>query len=663
MNRSLADDIRSRTDAQLRHLLVARPDLAHPAPRDLTALAARAATTASVQQAVERLDTAGLQVLDAVVTLCGSGRQVDESAVCARLGPGADSHLTRLWDMALLWRSPEGLRIVGMVPQVFTRLSRRNPASDQTLATPPALELSRPGREGIDAAAGWQARETVRLVDELAQSWAADPPSALRGGGLSVRDLATTARRLDTTPDHGAWLVELAFAAGLLAQDTAAASAPFLPTEDVDGWRTQGAHAWVRLARAWLESSRAAHLVGTTAAGRSGKRNALGLEIAWAPIVPARLEVLDVMSTVPIDAAASEASLVARLLWNRPLRDPDGWEHIVRAVLREADWLGVTARGGLSSAGRGLLAGADEAALAALAAAALPPSVEHILLQADLTAVIPGPVEGELAELLALATVVESRGGATVSRFTPESVRRTLDAGWTADVVLEALHRFSTTPVPQPLEYLVRDVARRHGQARVGRATAYLRCDDEVALTQMLADRSLGAARLRRIAPTVLVSGASPTDLLGMMRAAGYSPMQEAADGSLVVASTPRRRARASRRPPQERRPLGPDETLASALVAALRTSGPQQSALAVHVEPSTTAAILREAAGRAEPAWIGYADASGTTARSLVWVVSVEGGRVHVIDADGRTRWLPLHRVTAAALTSSPPRAGEAQG
>ena len=81
--------------------------------------------------------------------------------------------------------------------------------------------------------------------------------------------------------------------------------------------------------------------------------------------------------------------------------------------------------GGLASYGRTLLADSDPtAALAAL----LPEPVDHVLLQADLTAVAPGPLESQLARKLQLVADVESRGGATVYRFTPTSVRRALDS-------------------------------------------------------------------------------------------------------------------------------------------------------------------------------------------------------------------------------------------
>lgn len=42
-----------------------------------------------------------------------------------------------------------------------------------------------------------------------------------------------------------------------------------------------------------------------------------------------------------------------------------------------------------------------------------------MLLQADLTAVAPGPLQRPLADTLGVLADVESKGGATVYRFTP----------------------------------------------------------------------------------------------------------------------------------------------------------------------------------------------------------------------------------------------------
>ena len=50
--RSLADDLRHRTDAQLEALFATRPDLLHPVPTDLGQLAVRATTSPSVSSAL-----------------------------------------------------------------------------------------------------------------------------------------------------------------------------------------------------------------------------------------------------------------------------------------------------------------------------------------------------------------------------------------------------------------------------------------------------------------------------------------------------------------------------------------------------------------------------------------------------------------------------------
>ncbi|MBR7513817.1 helicase-associated domain-containing protein, partial [Mycobacterium tuberculosis] len=65
-------------------------------------------------------------------------------------------------------------------------------------------------------------------------------------------------------------------------------------------------------------------------------------------------------------------------------------------------------------------------------AAALPEPVDHVLVQADLTVVAPGPLVPELAQRIALVADVESAGAATVYRIGESSVRRALDAGLTA---------------------------------------------------------------------------------------------------------------------------------------------------------------------------------------------------------------------------------------
>jgi hypothetical protein len=293
----------------------------------------------------------------------------------------------------------------------------------------------------------------------------------------------------------------------------------------------------------------------------------------------------------------------------------------------------------------------------------LPSPVDHILVQADLTAVAPGPLVGGLGSFMRLAADVESRGGATVYRFTPESVRRALDAGWTAADFTETVRRSSRTPVPQPLEYLVADVARKHGQTRIGGAAAYIRSDDEAVLDTMLASRDLTPLRLRRLAPTVLVSSADPRVLVDLLRDNGFAPVHEGQDGAVVHAETPRRRAGSRRRGPGPMvspvdRPY--TQTLVDGLRAAEATAdqrrvedetrpGPRILAM----DPVVTLSLLRDAVADRHGVWIGYSDGHGATSRHLIHPQKVEGGRVRATDESGHEKSFSVHRITGATLES----------
>ncbi|MEU9475621.1 helicase C-terminal domain-containing protein [Streptomyces sp. NPDC048191] len=305
------------------------------------------------------------------------------------------------------------------------------------------------------------------------------------------------------------------------------------------------------------------------------------------------------------------------------------------------------------------------AAAARLLAPLLPEPLDHVLLQADLTAVAPGPLQRPLADLLGVLADVESKGGATVYRFTPASVRRALDAGRTAADLHAFLTEHSRTPVPQPLAYLIDDVARRHGHLRVGAASAYVRCDDDTLLNEILADRRGAALGLRRLAPTVLAAQSDPATLLEGLRAMGYAPAAESAEGDVLIA-----RAHAHRTPPRTAPepvpdgPPAPDATLLGAAIRAIRAgdlaaTAPRKPAgdapLAGGELPRTssaeTLATMQAAVLTGESLWIGYVNAEGAASQRVIAPVKVEGGFVTAYDhtAD-EVRTYPLHRITGVA-------------
>ena len=747
--RSLAEDVRARTDEQLRALIARRPDLARPAPADLTSLAARASTRASIQRALDGLDRGQLQVLEALVA-CGD--PVDLDAAAGLLGQPRRS-LTRLVDglreLALVWKASDGIHVVRTVPEVMgpypaglgpsvADLRGSVPAAlaspeaiDEAIAgappeartildrlawgppvgvltpggplatagiwlltqellfplnaehvclprevalrlrggrlhrqlalTPPELSVHSHAADSVEAAAGGQASELLGFVDELAADWGPRPPRVLRAGGLSVRDLKRLATMLDVDERQAAFVAEIAFAAGLLADD-GALEPVWAPTPAYDEWQQRpSAHRWARLAAAWLSSGRAPHVVGSPAPGGGGSINALSSDVLWPLNRQLRADVLRELAALPPGSAPDQASLTARIRWRRPLRTPANVDAVVAAALREAEWLGVTGRGALSSPGRLLLTEEGDAAAEAMAGH-LPSPVEHVLLQADLTAVAPGRLEGSLAQFMRLVADIESRGGATVYRFSADTLRRALDAGWSAAQVLGTLREVSRTPVPQPLEYLVGDVGRRHGQTRIGTASAYVRSDDEAVLDAMLADRSLAPLQLRRIAPTVLVSPVSSPTVLELLRDSGFAPVVESMDGGVLVPPSTHHRTPARRPPSAPMTTSVVDDEYAASLVSALR-AGEESAAFQrtreeslpgpklPSADPAVTLALLRDAAAEHDGVWIGYADADGRTTRMLFYPRRVEGGRAYgTVDGSNVERAFSVHRITGAA-------------
>ncbi|WP_049579358.1 helicase-associated domain-containing protein [Streptomyces sp. SBT349] len=784
--RTLADELRSRSDAELAGLLRTRADLLSPLPGDLSQLATRAGTRASVLRALERLDTFTLQVAEALAV----APQPCAFPGLAALLPGGTDRLPEavatLRSRALLWGRPDAMRLVrtaqellaptaarpsstGLGPSLAETAAGMSPSRMQDVLThaglppthdtvsalsalaalfsdqprlgalldhappgaldaldrltwgPPYGEVSaQPGphlrwlldrgllmptgpgtvvlprevalhlRGGrahrelkarapelalraehapllADAAAAGAAYASITVIEELLTAWETETPAVLRAGGLGVRELKRAAVTLDVPEPEAAFWLELAFAAGLLAAD-GEADERYAPTPAYDDWLSLPTERrWLRLATAWLAATRVSGLVGS----RDGKGRllaALGPGLDRGPVAGVRRTTLRLLGELAPGHAPEPVTVLERLRWEMPRRLTDEARgEMCRTALAEAERIGVTGRGALASFARPLLAEApspEEAA--ALLAPPLPEPLDHFLLQADLTAVAPGPLRRELRQAMAVAADIESRGGATVYRFTPDSVRRALDAGWSATELHDFLAARSRTPVPQPLTYLVDDVARRYGRLRVGVAASYLLCDDESLLTQVVADRRAVGLRLRRIAPSVVVSGAPPDTLLERLREFGFAPAAEAEDGAVVtLRSQPHRTPARTAPEPAPDAPPAADDSLLAAAVRAIR-AGDHASTAAPRTPvgrvpdpagppPRTstldTLTTLQGAVRAGGLVRIGYVGADGLAAQRILAPVRVEGGFVTAFDhtAD-EVRTYPLHRITGTA-------------
>lgn len=583
------------------------------------------------------LDPEERRVLDALAAGPPIGRSRD----------AGDGPVGRLLARGLLLRVDADT--VELPRQVGLALRGDRPLGTVAVTAPDIAPRDR-GGSVVDGTAAGAALGVLRQMELLVAAWSRTPPPVLRSGGLGVRELRRAAKECDVDESTAALLVELAVAADLVAPTDAS---EFVPTTNVDVWLAGGPEVrWSLLARTWLALPRLPGLVGRK--DDQGRPIPALSDGVRRPLAPRdRRRVLAGLAELPPGTAPGSAAALADLLaWRAPRRGGRLRDEVVGWAVDEATVLGVVALDAISTPGRAVLQDPDR--IVEALRAVLPEPIDHILLQADLTAVAPGPLVPELARELDLMAEVESAGGATVYRFTEATVRRALDAGRSASDLHELLIRRSVTPVPQGLTYLVDDVARRHGRLRGGAAAAFLRSDDEVLIAEVLAHPDAVGLELRRIAPTVAVSPLPLVELLDALRSAGFSPAAEDTGGLVLdLADRGRRTATPNRRPIGRGLPPEPDPAQLSALVSRMRAgdalTGVRRGAANGR---SSTLDTLRRAADERLTVWLGFVDGHGVAGERVLEPLNVGGGVVEGRDrTDGGLHRVPLHRITSIAL------------
>lgn len=713
---SFAEELRSRGDKALAELFAARPDLLTPVPSDISALAARANSQPSLFRARDQLTQWEFDVLTAMAIL---PEPFSELEVLQLVGKEAIKAIEILWTRGFTYKDGEKYRIpsnvraiigefpAGLGPHATDKLNLKElknapdgalqllermawgPPRGQVVdvkkananikwlldnkflvavdsqnvlmprevglhlrggnifkaLTPkePELAGAKRSQKSVDQAAIANISTFIRWAEELAHNWSDEPPTALKSGGLGVRDLKATAEHLGVSEDCAAFVAEILYLGGLVVIDT---DDQILPTAAFDAWLSREAEErWHNLVTLWLQTSRVAGLIGKA----DGKNvAALGPELDRSTIAALKKLTLDQLVT-HAELDPDQESLAALLTWLTPMRAN---REYIQWILREAEWLGITGQGAISSFGIALLEGEDLGVQKAL-----PAPVDHILIQGDNSAIAPGPLTVELANSIGTIADIESRGGATVYRFSEGSIRRGLDHGQTGEMIKEFLKRVSKTPVPQPLEYLINDVAKRHGRLRVGVGSSYIRCEDEGLIQQIVHDKKLEDIHIRKLAPQVLISDTDLHDLVNALRDAGYLPAIENETGILVSAPAIRR-AKSRPKPPRiVGDPTSPTPALITAAVKALR-AGDKATANKPKSLPRTTANetldILNQYIEEQASLTIGYADNNGGVTQKLIDPISISLGTLVARDhGTGEVAYFRIPRITGVAPAS----------
>lgn len=472
-------------------------------------LAALYADPATVARAVAGLPPAAREYLD----LLRSGRIVDFYGIRTS---GPEAALVRA-----------GLLVA--TPYLPAELPRELAAAllhgtRETLVGRPELPASTDAPDDGQAGAGSALLALTTLLDEARHR----PLAALKKGGVGTRERARLTSKVGIV-EPALW-IDVAAAAGLLR----VAPKGYPAGDEYEEWREEtAARRWSAAALGWL---------GLKAAPTSRETD----DGEVPPPLPLESSAGLIRRALLRAAAAGRSvrAAAAEIEWFCPLHPYDipGLAQKLAAAIHEAQLLGVVAGDRLTAIGEHLVAVGDRQnpldALTEACADLLPNTRGLLVLQSDLTAVVSGQPSAAAARLLAEAAVPESRGVAATWRFSPESIRGALDAGWTADALRAELAAISERPLPQPLEYLVADVARRHGAVRVRGARCCV-TGTESDVAEILATRSLRTLHLSRLAPTVLASPFELDEVVARLRKAGFAPMPEDADGAVIVPERP----------------------------------------------------------------------------------------------------------------------------
>jgi Helicase conserved C-terminal domain len=503
------------------------------------------------------VDKAPDEFREVLVRVAAGGVRVTEYAYY-RTRDGDDRSPVR-WAVSrgLLMRSADWANDFVMPAEVALALRGPDYTAPFDPVPPPCPRVA--GDAGVvarDATAA--AIDFLRVATSVLEEASRSRIPTLRTGGVGVRELKRLAKTNGATTDRLRLVLGTAHAAGLLTTLADGAT----PTPGYDGWlEAEPAERLAQLVRAWWSLS-AMPTLAIAQAPAVGRAPTGVPDRPWVPTdTDARAIGLRAAATrLAAEGAPADWSAFADLVcWHHPHVRRGERAALVRAVQAwrdEAATLGVLGAGQLSEAGRALLAhrsadhGADDGADRALvdAFAGVGSVVRTAHLQADLTAVVTGTPAAALSTVLDAMADRESVAAASTWRFSPASIRGALDAGHTAEALLADLADIAAGAVPQTLEYLIRDVARRHGTIRASAVACCLRSDDTALLAEAAADRRLRALAPRLLAPTVLASQKPLPETLAALRKAGYAPVEEGPDGLPVLREAVVRRAVGVRR-------------------------------------------------------------------------------------------------------------------
>lgn len=412
---ALATSIASMDRAALTRLVEERRVLSPSSVREPLGLAFELLRTDSISRALQSAHRERLEALAALA----DGEAADQAILDALAATGlvgrseSDTTASNAPHIAL----PE---VTGLLPRELLR----------------AEVLADPTQKPIELT-GWfaAALTSVRRVAKLLHTIASRPVRLGRKGQpavLAVRDLAEAAH---CTPEQAARLLDVMLAAGLLHMQNGRSATAQLEVAD------SAAQQWL------MEFDYPSRWIALAAATISGFEAKLRRGIT--------------------ECEGNLGALTSRLRHDYPLLPDAEMESLLR-MIDTAEDLGLSLHGWLTPAADALLAG-DLDLAKTLAEQDIPAPAPGVYLQPDLSIIVPGPLAPADEAMLSAITETEQLGPAASLRIsTARITRAVLRAGGGSQEIRDALDRLSLTGIPQPLDYLLRDLDRKQADYAPG---------------------------------------------------------------------------------------------------------------------------------------------------------------------------------------------------